>query len=392
MVKYDFDKVIDRHGSGSIKYDSLDEWFGCNDITPLWIADMDFESCPAVTSALRARLTHPVLGYANVPDSYWQAIAGWLSRRHGVEVSRAELAFVAGVVRGVALAVNFFTEKGDKVLIQPPVYHPFRKVVEGNGRKLVTNPLIEQDGTWRMDIEGLRKVVEREHPRLMILCNPHNPIGLQWDEDTLCEVAEIASANDMLVVSDEIHGDLMLDGRRHVAFVSVSDQAAKVGIALGAPSKTFNIPGMASSWFLIPNAELRGPFYNWLEVNEFCTPDVGAAIAAESAYNEGEEWLDQLLEYLQGNIAAADEFFAAECPKIKVVRPEASFLIWLDCRELGLSQQELIDFFLHSAHIALNDGEMFGHEGRGFMRMNIAMPRALMLEALKHISDAYKQL
>ncbi len=392
MKHYDFDRIIDRHGSGSIKYDALDQWFGCCDVTPMWVADMDFESCPAVTEALRRRLAHPVLGYVIVPDSYWDSIINWIDRRHSLKATREQLTFIPGVVKGIALVVNYFTDKGDKVLIQPPVYHPFRNVVEGNSRQVVCNPLVERDGHWSMDLENLRQVAETEHPRLMILCNPHNPIGLQWDADTLREVARIAADNDMIVVSDEIHGDLMLDGRRHTPFISVSDEAAQVGVMLAAPSKTFNIPGMASSWCLIPNPELRTPFFNWLDVNEFCAPDMGAIIAAESAYRYGEEWLDQLLKYLQGNVLATEQFVADRCPGITTVRPEASFLIWLDCRGLGMTQEQLVDLFLHRAHLALNDGAMFGSEGAGFMRLNIAMPRPALLAALEQLSAALTQL
>lgn len=392
MEHYDFDKIIDRQGSCSIKYDALDQWFGCTDVTPMWVADMDFESCPVVTEALRQRLCHPVLGYTTVPDSYWDAIIGWLSRRHGLKATREQLRFIPGVVKGIALVVNYFTNRGDKVLIQPPVYHPFRHVVEGNQRQVVCNPLIERDGKWAMDLDGLRRVVEAEHPRMMILCNPHNPIGLQWDAETLREVAHIAAENNMIVVSDEIHADLMLNRRPHTPFIAVSQEAANVGVTLGAPSKTFNIPGMASSWCLIPNPTLRDEFFNWLDINEFCAPDMGAIIAAQSAYNNGEAWLDQLLSYIEGNIETALDYIATNCRGLKGIPPEASFLIWLDCRSLGMSQEQLVDFFLHKAHLALNDGSIFGPEGVGFMRLNVGMPRAKLTAALQQLSTALQSL
>lgn len=393
MVKYDFDSVIDRRGTGAIKCDCLQEWFGCTDLTPLWIADMDFAVCPDITDALRQRLDHPVLGYCSAPDSYWESITGWLRRRHALDVKREELTFVAGVVAGIAFAVNYFSREGDKILIQPPVYHPFRQVIEGNKRQVLANPLLRDEATghYSMNIDELERLMKEERPRMMILCNPHNPIGLQWDAETLRRVASAARRAGCIVVSDEIHGDLMLYGRPHIPFASVSDDAAAVSVSLGAPSKTFNIPGMCSSWMFVRNPRLREPFFGWLEANHFCEPPLGAIVATDAAYHHGEEWLSQLIPYIEGNIAAVEEFFARELPQVHPVRPEASFLVWLDCRALGYTQQELIDRLLHKARVALNDGTMFGQQGEGFMRLNVAMPRAALLKALSALPAALKQ-
>ncbi|MDE6651804.1 MAG: aminotransferase class I/II-fold pyridoxal phosphate-dependent enzyme, partial [Paramuribaculum sp.] len=287
-------------------------------------------------------------------------------------------------------AVNFFTTKGDKVVIQTPVYHPFRIVTEGNGRTVVENPLIpSNDSTgYKMDLEGLEKIFATERPKLMILCNPHNPIGIQWSKETLAQVGKLARKYGVIVVSDEIHGDLMLYKRRHIPFIEAGEDAAAVGIAFGAPSKTFNIPGLVSSWAVVRNPELRKPFYNWMEVNEFSAPNFTAMVGTEAAYTHGEPWLDELLEYIQGNIEAVESFFADNCPDIKVIRPEASFLIWLDCRNLGMSQKELVDFFVNDARLALNSGTMFGSQGEGFMRLNIAQPRAGLLKSLSSVVKA----
>lgn len=388
-TRYNFDTLIDRAGSGCIKYDGLTEYFGRTDLKPLWIADMDFAVCPAIIDAMHRRLDHPVLGYPTVDPEYVQAIINWEKRRHGFDISPEELTFVPGVVKGMAFAINFFTAPGDRIVIQPPVYPPFRMKVLANNRIVVENPLLlDADGTYQMDLEGLERILSLEHPAMMILCNPHNPSGRQWDADTLRRVASLCKKYGTLVLSDEIHGDLMLRGMRHYPFASVSDEAAEISVTMGAPSKTFNIPGMVSSWYLCKNPELRQRFFGWLEGNEFNSPTLMAMVATKAAYNEGEEWLDALLEYLQGNIEAVEEFCAANMPAIKPMRPDASFLIWLDCRDLGLTQPQLINLFTERAGLALNDGASFGEHGTGFMRFNIAEPRSVIMEALNRLSQA----
>lgn len=390
--KYDFDTVPDRRGTGALKYDALTERYGRTDLTSMWVADMDFEVAPEITEALIHRLTHPVYGYNIVPQSYLDAVKGWISRHYGMNVTEDELIYVNGIVKGIGFAINFYTRPGDKVLIQPPVYHPFRLVTEGNGRKVVNNPLVRTPEGYRMDLEGLEKTVAAERPRMMILCNPHNPGGIQWDADTLREVARIAAKYSMTVISDEIHGDLMLNGKRHISFSTVSPEAEAVSITFGAPSKTFNIAGLVSSWAVIRNPELRKDFYEWMKVNEFCEPTFIATKATETAYRHCEPWLKSVLEYLEGNVEAVDSFLKENLPMIHAIRPDASFLIWLDCRELGLSQEELNDLFVNRAHLALNDGAMFGEEGTGYMRLNIGTSRATITDALTSLKKAIDQL
>ena len=388
MTQYNFDNIIDRHGTSAVKIDRLDSVFGRHDLTPLWIADLDFAVCPEITAALSRRLAHPVLGYSEASESYWQAIIDWNLRRHGFSIARNELAFVPGVVKGIALAVNFFTREGDGVVIQPPVYTPFRTVVEGNNRKVIENPLIFDGESYSMDLDGLRSVVAEHKPKMMVLCNPHNPIGIQWDADTLAELAAIAREAGMVVVSDEIHGDLMLGGRRHIPFLSAGPDAEAVGIMLGAPSKTFNIPGLVSSWMVVKNPEMRERYYKWLEVNEFSAPVMISTIGAEAAYNNGEEWLDQMLAYVEGNIDFVIDFAARRIPGLKVIRPQASFLLWLDFRGLHLCHREVMDMLLDKAHLALNDGTMFGAQGDGFARLNAGTPRAVLAHALESLETA----
>lgn len=392
MKKYDFDQVIDRRESGALKCDALQSLFGKTGLTPLWVADLDFAVCPDITEALMHRVEHPVYGYASTPDSYWQSIIDWLGHRHDFKVSREELAFVPGVVRGVAYALNYFTNRGDKVLIQQPVYHPFKMVIEGNERVVVNNPLKITEKGYEMDLDGLRQVIETEHPKMMVLCNPHNPIGIQWDADVMREVAHICRENGVVVVSDEIHGDLMLYGKPHIPFVSVSDDAKAITITLGAPSKTFNIPGLVSSWMVVKDEQLRNGFYHWMETNEFSSPTMFATIGAEVAYTHGEEWLNQMLAYIEETIDVVNKFLIENVPQIKMFRPQASFLLWLDCRDLNLSQAQLVNLFVDKARLALNDGTMFGKEGEGFMRLNIGSPRKVIVEALQRLADAVKSL
>lgn len=388
MPQYNFDNIIDRRGTSAAKIERLDAMFGRHDLTPLWIADLDFAVCPQITDALHQRLSHPVLGYSDASESYWQSIINWNIRRHNFGIARNELAFVPGVVKGIAYAVNFFTGEGDGVVIQPPVYTPFRTVVDGNKRRVLENPLLFDGNSYTMDLGGLAELVERERPKLMILCNPHNPIGIQWDSATLARVAEIADAAGMVVVSDEIHGDLVLNHKPHIPYLAVSEAAKRTGIMLGAPSKTFNIPGLVSSWMVIKNEEMRERYYGWLEVNEFSSPVLISTIGAEAAYNNGEQWLDEMLAYVQDNIDFVEKYCTEHIPGLKVIRPQASFLVWLDFRSLHLCQREIMNLLLDKAHLALNDGAMFGVQGEGFARLNVGTPRSVLAFALDSLRTA----
>ena len=391
--KIDFNAPVDRRGTGCVKFDNLKTVYGREDLTPLWVADMDFEVAPAISKALDERMKHHVYGYAISSPGYYQSIINWVGNRYDLEVTPDEITYIPGIVRGIALAVNYFTRPGDKILIQPPVYHPFRNISEGNNRVVVENPLVlHPDGSYSMDLDGLRKTVETERPKLMILCNPHNPAGIQWDEETLREVARIAAANDMIVISDEIHGDLMLDGKRHVSFPTVSREASDVSIVFGAPSKTFNIAGLVSSWAVIKNPAVREGFFHWLEVNEFNAPTFFATIATEAAYNQSASWLDDLLVYMAGNIDFMEQWFAQNLPAVKVLRPDASFLVWLDCRDLGLDHDKLVELMTDKARLALNDGAMFGKEGSGFMRFNAGTRREVIKTALEQLKQAVESL
>ena len=392
MGKYNFDKIIDRRGTGSMMTDCLTKVFGRNDLSPLWIADMDFEVCPAISQAIEKRAEHHIYGYSQAPDSYWESIIGWIKRRHDWDVTREEITYVNGVVRGYAYALNFFTKPGDTIVIQQPVYHPFRNVAVGNHRRVVSNDLIKNGDSYSMDLPGLEHIFATENPKLMVVCNPHNPIGICWDKESLIEVARLAKKYNVIIVSDEIHCDLGIFGHKHTPFASVSEDAAAVSISFGAPSKTFNIPGVSSSWCVIKNPELRKDFFHWLQVNEFSVPTWFATAATEAAYNNGEEWLDELIPYIENNILAVEEYCKQNLPLIHPVRPQASFLVWLDCSKLGLTHDELIDLFVNKAHLALNDGEMFGKGGEGCMRLNMANPRQVLIDALEQLKKAIENI
>ncbi len=391
MKRYDFDAPVERKGTGCVKHDGMVKDYGTNDLVPLWVADMDFEVADEIADALHKRTGHRVYGYSVVPDSFWKSIFRWWRKRHGLTITRDQIIYIPGIVKGIGILLNFYTQKGDKVVVQPPVYHPFRRLVEGNGRVALSNPLVETPEGWKMDLEGLARIMREEKPKMMILCNPQNPIGIQWDMETLREVARLAHENGVIVVSDEIHGDLMLQGRDHIPYLCAGPDAVATGIMLGAPSKTFNIPGLVSSWCVIKNPELRKPFFEWMEVNEFDAPTQMATIATEAAYDFGADWLDQVLEYLQGNVEAMEEWLKRELPQLKIVRPQASFLVWLDMRSLGLGEPELEDLVINKAGLAVNPGAMFGEGGDGFARVNIALPRKRLLEALEKLKKAVEK-
>ncbi|MGM9738789.1 MAG: MalY/PatB family protein [Candidatus Cryptobacteroides sp.] len=388
--KYDFDRIIDRRGTGALKLDVLEARYGRPDLIPLWVADMDFETPDFITDALKARLEHSVFGYTVEPEDYWPSVIAWIREHHGWNVRREWLSYIPGIVKGIGMVVNVFVKPGEKVIIQPPVYHPFRITPEENGREVVYNPLIQnEDGYYSMDFDSLGKVAD-EKCRLLILSNPHNPGGLVWDRETLKRLAHFCHSRGIIVVSDEIHCDMALFGHKHIPFASVSEEAASCSITFSAPTKTFNIAGIVSSWCIIPDESLRVKFFKWLKANEFDAPNMFAPIATVAALRNGEEWRRQMIEYIEGNIEFVENWCAERIPSIKPLRPQASYLVWLDCRGLGLDHDSLIDLFVNKARLALNDGEMFGPGGQGYMRLNVASPRKVLWEAMLRLEEAVK--
>lgn len=389
---YDFDKIVDRTGSGDLKHEVLAERYGRADLLPLWVADMDFETPEFITDALRRRLEHSLFGYTVEPKDYWPTVQKWIKDHHGWDVKREWLSYIPGIVKGIGMVINVFTKPDEKVIIQPPVYHPFRLTPEGNGREVVYNPLKENsDGSYSMDFDNLEKVAD-DKCKVLILSNPHNPAGIVWDKDTLARLAEFCYDHNILVISDEIHCDMALWGNTHVPFATASDKAAQCSITFGAPSKTFNIAGIVSSYSIIPNDEIRNRFYTWLAANELNEAPMFSPIATIAAFKNGEQWRKAMLHYVEQNIIFMEEYCKTHLPKIKPLRPEASFLVWLDCRALGLNHEQLIDLFVNKAHLALNDGEMFGKGGAGFMRVNVGTPRAILTKALEQLTEAVAEI
>ncbi len=386
-VKYDFDQIIDRRNTNSVKIDALKEVFGADDLIPLWVADMEFLSPPEITDALKKRVEHGIFGYYTPDDAYFKSIINWLENRHSWTVDKQDVIFVPGVVKGFAFAIDAFTNVGDKIIIQPPVYPPFKTTSEGLNRKIVNNPLIYDNGQYSMDFDNLREVA-KTGCKMLILCNPQNPSGRIWSKDELSELAEICFDNQILVVSDEIHSDLVLRGNEHIPFATVSNKAAQNNITLMAPSKTFNIAGIVSSFAVVENEEIRKKYFNYLNARQLGDGTIFGYIGAEYAYEYGEEWLNQALEYIQENIDFVDDYLQKNIPQIKAVKPDASFLIWLDCRALNLSQPELEKLFIKKAKLALNSGTMFGKEGKGFMRLNVGCPRITLEKALDNLKKA----
>ncbi|MDR2042319.1 MAG: PatB family C-S lyase [Tannerella sp.] len=390
MKTYYFDEIIERRGTNCLKYDRLDKYFGKKDLMPFWVADMDFRTPGFIVDALKERCEHPVFGYTFPPDAYAESIRRWVYALYGWEVRSEWLGFIPGVVKGIALTLEYFTRPGDGVIIQPPVYHPFRIVPESLHRRVVYNPLRLRNGVYEMDFEHLESVIDG-NCKALILSSPHNPAGIVWSRETLQRLAEICHRRHLLVIADEIHAETVYPSFTHHPFPTVSDQAAECSITFMAPSKTFNIAGIVSSYAIVPDDTLRRAFYAFLKAGEFQEGTIFSYIAATAAYTHGAEWRRQMLDYVRGNMSLVDTFLREHLPQIRLYPPQASFLAWLDCRELGLSQQDLVRMFEDDAGLALNNGLTFGKEGAGYMRMNVGCPRSSVEKALSALKQAVEK-
>ncbi len=389
MAKYNFDTVIERRGTGAIKTDLLEERYGRDDLIAAWVADMDFATPDFILKALRNRLDHPILGYTAEPADYRPAIIDWEKKLHGWDIKPEWISYIPGIVKGIGMVINVFTEPGENVVIMPPVYHPFRITAEENGRNVVNVPLLsDEQGKFKMNYDALEKLDDKGG--VLLLSNPHNPGGRMWTKEELEKLADICKRKKLLVVSDEIHADLALWDNTHVPFATVSEAAAENSITFCAPTKTFNIPGVVSSFSVVPNDKIRERFYHWLAANEFGDAPIFSHIAAIAAYRQGDEWRKEMLDYVMDNIKFTEEYCRNEIPGVIAMCPEASYLVWLDCSRLGLSHEQLVDLFVNKARVALNDGEMFGKEGKGFMRLNVATPKSELKRILDRIRDAVR--
>jgi len=386
-----FDEVIDRKNTDCLKWDYCKQRFGREDILPMWVADMDFKSPDLITEAIIERAKHGVFGYTEASEKLSNALIGWMKNRHNWQINGNWIVFSPGVVTSINTAILAYTKPGDKVLIQTPVYYPFYSCVKDNERELVTNPLKDNNGHYEIDFDDLEKKLA-DNVKLMIFCSPHNPIGRVWKLQELEEVLRLCKKYDIVIISDEIHSDLVFKGHKHIPISSLAGEAYKKCITLNSPTKTFNIAGLSISSAIIPDAELRRKFRFTLNKNGANMLNIFGLTAAEAAYSSCEKWLDDLLEYLESNLDTLVEYFETNIPQIKVIRPEATYLAWLDCNNLPVKPEKLKEFFVNEAGVGLNDGITFGVEGSGFQRLNFACPRNVLLEGLEKIKNAVAKL
>ncbi|MDP1896249.1 MAG: pyridoxal phosphate-dependent aminotransferase [Sulfurimicrobium sp.] len=385
-MSFDFDRKIDRNGTASVKHDGRENYFGTADVLPMWVADMDFAAPEAVSRALAARAAHPVYGYTFYPDSLYQALIDWLKKRHGWQVERDWIIMVPGVVPSLHAAAMAFAAPGEAVVVQPPVYFPFFSAVTDTGRKLVLNPLRLENGRYTIDFEHLERCAT-EGARLLLLCSPHNPVGRVWRPEELREILRVARRHGMTVLSDEIHADLVYPGQRHTALATLAEDGDRLVTAI-APSKTFNIPGLGLSCLIAPDPAQRGALRKVFATLAIGHSNPFSIAAFEAAYREGEAWLDALLLYLRDNRDFVAAYLAEHLPAIELIQPEGTYLLWLDCRGLGMNDAELKEFFVNKARVGMNPGTVFGAGGSGFMRLNIGAPRQVLAEALARIRQA----
>ena len=390
-MPYNFDEVIDRKGTNCIKYDRLEQFCGNPDALPMWVADTDFRVPDFIMDAIGKRADHEVLAYSFRPESYHQSIIDWMKKRHDWEIQREWISFSPGVVPAVTMLIMALTNEDDKVIVQPPVYFPFFTCVKGSGRELVENPLKLENGRYYFDFEDLKAKID-DKTKMLLLSSPHNPGGMVWTKEELTELGRICKEKGVIIVSDEIHSDLIYPEHKHVPLPSISEELAEITVVCMAPNKTFNIAGLSSAFLVIPQKKMRVRYERLLNVLHVHGGNIFGTVATEAAYTHGEEWLGELLEYLQGNLKYLNEFMADRLPKIKVMQPESTFLVWMDFRDYGLSEKEMKDVLVNKAGVAMNVGSTFGSGGEGYFRMNIGCPRSTLQEGLERIEKALRVL
>ena len=387
-MAYDFDTVVDRHGTSSVKWDYEEKFTGTTGLVPLWVADMDFRAPKEIMDAIRRRVDHGIFGYVREPDSYFEAAAAWMARRHSWSVQREWMVASPGVLPSLSVALAAFTHPGDGIVLQPPVYYPFAIRVKSSGRRVVENPLVLRDGRWHMDLDGLEKVIDLG-TRMLVLCSPHNPVGRVWERETLERLSRICRARGVLVVSDEIHWDLVMPGTRHTALAAISDECAANTITLIAATKTFNIAGLSGSITVIPDRDMRAKFESVQYWTIGLPPNAVSTAASEAAWRYGEPWLEELLVYLKGNYDFMKGFLAEHLPTVRVFPLEGTYLALLDMSSLGLSDAALKDRLLKDAGVWMDEGTKFGRGGEGMQRLNLACPRSVLATALQRMRKAF---
>jgi cysteine-S-conjugate beta-lyase len=388
---YDFDSIIDRTTTQSAKWSQKQRYPEIEGLLPLWVADMDFACPPDVVKALQERAKHPIFGYTSPSDGYYSGLINWMDKRHDWKgVQKDWILWTPGVVAGFSLAIQAYSQPGDNVLIQPPVYYPFMRQILGTGRQIVENPLKLENGYYTMDFEDMEKKID-DRTKMIVLCSPHNPISRVWTKEELKQLAEICKEKDILIISDEIHNDLILGNIKHTCTATVSEDAMQRTVTLVAPSKTFNLAGLTNANAIIPNKKLRDELRYQITKGSGHSNIFGMT-AQDAAYNKGEAWLDELLAYLKGNLRFLEDFLAKKLPGFKMYPLEGTYLAWVDCSCLGMNDEELMDFMLHKAKLWLDEGTLFGYGGSMFMRFNIATPRAILKQALENLEKAVKAL
>lgn len=385
-MSFDFDQRIDRYNTASVKWDGVERMFGAKDLIPMWVADMDFMLPHTIMDAMKKRVDHGMFGYTLKTDAYCEAVIGWMKRRYSWDIKKEWIYHSPGVVSALSFIVHSFTKPGDKVVIQPPVYYPFKEVVDANGCELVYNPLKWEDGTYKMDLEDLRRKIQGV--KVIILSNPHNPVGRVWRKDELEALGRLCIDHNVLVVSDEIHADLLFPGYKHIPFASISEEFAQHSIVCTAASKTFNIAGLKNSNIIIPNPEIAKQYEATIKKFHVVGANIFGALATEIAYTQGELWLEELLAYLHQNLIFLTEYIEKNIKELTVIQPEGTYLIWIDCKKLGMEPKQLEQFMRREAKVAIDDGYIFGPGGEGFIRINIACPRFILAEGLKQIEQA----
>ena len=389
-MKYNFNTIVDREKSNAEKYTLRKKLFGTDDILPMWVADMDIQVAPFIANALKYRADHQIYGYETMPDSAYQAQINWLKRRQGVEFKRDWMRFSPSVVATINAAIQAYTSPGDNIIVQEPVYFPFFKSVTNNRRKVLFNSLkLDSEGNYSFDFEDLKSKINKE-TKMLLLCSPHNPVGRTWKKEDLQTLAEICLENNIIVIADEIHSDLIFKPHKHTPFASLGKSVRDITLTTIGPGKTFNLAGIASSTVAIPNEELRSKFDKIYHNNHIGEGNIFGHVAFEAAYKEGDEWLDQLLIHLQSNVTKLKQLCDKFPDKITMTIPEGTYLAWLNCRQMNLTNKELASFFIDKAKLGLGNGFLFGKSGSGFMRLNFAVTQQVMNEALDRLENALK--
>ena len=389
-MPYNFDKIIDRKQTNCVKHDAVSKFFGAENLLPLWVADMDFETPDFIQKAMQKRLDHPVNGYTYFSDEFYASFINWMEKRHQFVVEQSWLEVTPGVLTGLSLAIMGFTKPGDKIIIQPPVYQPFFQLVESSDRVVVENDLLFEDGQYKMDFDGLEASIDSQ-TKMIIISNPHNPVGRVWTKEELTHLVSICEKHNIIILADEIHSDIIFRPSIYTPIASINEYAKNNSLSFIAPSKTFNIAGLATALVIIPNEDKHKEFIALTSRFHVSGASVFGSVACEAAYTYGEEWLEQLLVYLKSNVELVKSYFSEHLPSVRVIETEGTYLLWLDFSRLELADKKLHEILTKDAKVALNKGISFGAKGENFMRLNIGSPQAIIIEGLERIVTAFKR-